>query len=69
MIGGGRVAKYNDSGRRVDVRARLLAERRSRPADLARIQMRSASGALVPLTSVVTYDELPAPQAITRRLP
>ncbi|WP_437739737.1 efflux RND transporter permease subunit [Sorangium sp. So ce1504] len=67
LIGGGRVAKYNDSGRRIDVRARLLAEQRSRPEDLARIQVRSASGALVPLTSVVTYDERPALQAITRR--
>ncbi|WP_437275026.1 efflux RND transporter permease subunit [Sorangium sp. So ce375] len=67
LIGGGRVAKYNDNGRRIDVRARLLAEQRSRPEDLARIQVRSASGALVPLTSVVTYEERPALQAITRR--
>ncbi|WP_437874775.1 efflux RND transporter permease subunit [Sorangium sp. So ce513] len=67
LVGGGRVAKFNDDGRRIDVRARLLAEQRSRPEDLARIQVRSASGALVPLTSVVTYEELPALQAITRR--
>ncbi|HTN90766.1 MAG TPA: efflux RND transporter permease subunit [Sorangium sp.] len=67
LVGGGRIAKYNDNGRRVDVRARLLAEQRSRPEDLARIQVRSASGALVPLTSVVSYEELPALQAITRR--
>ncbi|WP_437477429.1 efflux RND transporter permease subunit [Sorangium sp. So ce1014] len=67
LVGGGRVAKFNDNGRRIDVRARLLAEQRSRPEDLARIQVRSASGALVPLTSVVTYEELPALQAITRR--
>ncbi|XXT93003.1 efflux RND transporter permease subunit [Sorangium sp. So ce764] len=61
------MAKYSDNGRRIDVRARLLAEQRSRPEDLARIQVRSASGALVPLTSVVSYEELPALQAITRR--
>ncbi|XYH93886.1 efflux RND transporter permease subunit [Sorangium sp. So ce1128] len=67
LVGGGRIAKYNDNGRRIDVRARLLAEQRSRPEDLARIQVRSASGALVPLTSVVSYEELPALQAITRR--
>ncbi|WP_433927351.1 efflux RND transporter permease subunit [Sorangium cellulosum] len=67
LVGGGRIAKYNDDGRRIDVRARLLAEQRSRPEDLARIQVRSASGALVPLTSVVSYEELPALQAITRR--
>ncbi|WP_437630480.1 efflux RND transporter permease subunit [Sorangium sp. So ce854] len=67
LVGGGRVAKFSDDGRRIDVRARLLAEQRSRPEDLARIQVRSASGALVPLTSVVSYEELPALQAITRR--
>ncbi|XXV34625.1 efflux RND transporter permease subunit [Sorangium sp. So ce1504] len=67
LLGGGRIAKYNDNGRRIDVRARLLAEQRSRPEDLARIQVRSASGALVPLTSVVSYEELPALQTITRR--
>ncbi|WP_437730652.1 efflux RND transporter permease subunit [Sorangium sp. So ce1335] len=67
LVGGGRIAKFNDNGRRIDVRARLLAEQRSRPEDLARIQVRSASGALVPLTSVVSYEELPALQAITRR--
>ncbi|KYF67993.1 efflux RND transporter permease subunit [Sorangium cellulosum] len=67
LVGGGRIAKYSDNGRRIDVRARLLAEQRSRPEDLARIQLRSASGALVPLTSVVSYEELPALQAITRR--
>ncbi|WP_438014294.1 efflux RND transporter permease subunit [Sorangium sp. So ce315] len=67
LVGGGRVAKFSDDGRRIDVRARLLAEQRRRPEDLARIQVRSASGALVPLTSVVSYEERPALQAITRR--
>ncbi|WP_437774995.1 efflux RND transporter permease subunit [Sorangium sp. So ce1097] len=67
LVGGGRIAKFNDDGRRIDVRARLLAEQRSRPEDLARIQVRSASGALIPLMSVVSHEERPALQAITRR--
>ncbi|WP_437850261.1 hypothetical protein [Sorangium sp. So ce363] len=44
----------------------MAAERQHQ--DLARIQVRSASGALVPLTSVVTYEERPGLQPITRRL-
>ncbi|XXS90672.1 hypothetical protein WMF17_01750 [Sorangium sp. So ce362] len=42
LIGGGRIAKYNDDGRRIGVRARLLAEQRSRPEDLARLRTRRA---------------------------
>jgi multidrug efflux pump subunit AcrB len=67
LLGGVRIGKYSAGGRRIDVRARLLAEQRSRPEDLSRIQVKSASGALVPLSSLVTYEERPALQAITRR--
>jgi len=67
MVGGLRVGKYNQGGRRIDVRMRLLAEQRSRPEDISRLRVRTASGALVPLSSVVTTEERPALQAITRR--
>jgi multidrug efflux pump len=67
LVGGVRVGKYSTGGRRIDVRARLLAEQRSRPEDLARLHVRSGSGALVPLSSLVSYEEQPALQAITRR--
>ena len=67
LIGGVRAGKYSSGGRRLDVRVKLLASQRSRPEDLARLQVRTRSGQLVPLSALVSYDEQPALQAITRR--
>ena len=67
LIGGARVGKYSAGGRRVDVRMRLLASQRSRPEDLARVKLRAKTGELVPLSTLVKYEEQPALQAITRR--
>jgi multidrug efflux pump len=67
LVGGIRVGKYSSGGRRIDVRLKLMASQRSRPEDIARLQVRTRSGALVPLSSLVTYHEQPALQAITRR--
>jgi multidrug efflux pump len=67
LIGGIRVGKYSSGGRRIDVRLKLLAAQRTRPEDIARLKVRTRSGALVPLSSLVTYDEQPALQAITRK--
>lgn len=67
LVGGVRVGKYSDGGRRFDVRLRLLADQRSRPEDVSRLRVRTASGDLVPLSSLVTTEERPALQAITRR--
>ncbi len=67
LIGGIRVGKYSSGGRRIDVRLKLLASQRSRPEDIAQLKVRSRSGQLVPLSSLVTYKEQPALQAITRR--
>ncbi|MCG3115806.1 MAG: efflux RND transporter permease subunit [Candidatus Manganitrophus sp. SA1] len=66
MVGGLRVGRYSTEGRRIDVRLRLLADQRSRPEDLSRLRVRSASDELIPLSSLVTYEERPALQAITR---
>lgn len=67
LVGGVRAGKYSTGGRRLDVRVKLLAAQRSRPEDLARLQVRTRSGELVPLSALVSYDEQPALQAITRR--
>ncbi|MFA7331628.1 MAG: efflux RND transporter permease subunit [Candidatus Delongbacteria bacterium] len=67
LVGGLRVGKYSEGGRRLDVRMRLLAGQRSRPEDLMRLRVRTAAGELVPLSSVVVTEERPALQAITRR--
>ncbi len=67
LVGGVRAGKYSSGGRRLDVRLKLLADQRSKPEDLARLQVRTRSGELVPLSSLVSYKEEPALQAITRR--
>ncbi|MSS69932.1 MAG: efflux RND transporter permease subunit [Candidatus Latescibacteria bacterium] len=67
LVGGLRIGKYSAGGRRIDVRLRLLADQRTRPEDISRLQVRTRSGQLVPLSSLVTSQELPALQAVTRR--
>jgi len=67
LVGGVRVGKYSSGGRRIDVRLKLLAAQRQRPEDIARLKLRTKSGELVPLSSLVAYLEQPALQAITRK--
>ncbi|WNG47694.1 efflux RND transporter permease subunit [Archangium minus] len=67
LVGGVRVGKYSTGGRRIDVRLRLLKDQRSRPEDLAMLKVRTGTGELVPLASLVTQEERPALQAITRK--
>jgi multidrug efflux pump subunit AcrB len=66
-LGGTRAGKLNDQGRRMDIRLRLLAEQRSRPEDLQHILLKSDSGALIPLTSLITSEERPTIQSIARQ--
>jgi multidrug efflux pump len=67
LVGGVRVGKYSAGSRRMDVRLKLLSSQRSRPEDISRLRVRSRNGELIPLSSLVTYEEQPALQAITRR--
>ncbi|MCX6559734.1 MAG: efflux RND transporter permease subunit [Candidatus Aminicenantes bacterium] len=67
LVGGVRVGKYSTGGRRIDVRLKLLAAQRSRPEDLARMKVRTRTNQLMPLSSLITYQEQPALQAITRK--
>ncbi|HUP62977.1 MAG TPA: efflux RND transporter permease subunit [Thermoanaerobaculia bacterium] len=67
LVGGIRSGKYSTGGRRIDIRTRLLASQRTRPEDLASLRIRTASGELVPLSSLVKEDERPALQSVTRR--
>jgi multidrug efflux pump subunit AcrB len=66
-IGGQRVGKFKDKGRRFDIRVRLLAQQRQRPEDIARLLVRTGSGGLVRLGDIVRIDQRPTLQAITRR--
>jgi len=67
LVGGVRAGKFNSQGRRIDIRTRLVSEQRTRPEDIANLRFRAASGELVPLSSLVTMQEQPTFQAITRK--
>jgi hydrophobe/amphiphile efflux-1 (HAE1) family protein len=67
MVGGVRVGKYSTGGRRIDVRLRLLADQRSRPENVSNLRVRGKDGTLVPLSTLITTEERPALQAITRQ--
>jgi multidrug efflux pump len=66
-IGGVRVGKFKDKGRRFDIRGRLLAPQRQRPEDIQRLLVRAGDGSLVRLGDIVTIGQRPSLQAITRR--
>jgi multidrug efflux pump len=67
LVGGIRVGKYSTGGRRLDVRLKLMAGQRSRPEDISRLRVRARNGELIPLSSLVIFEEKAALQAITRR--
>lgn len=66
-IGGERVGKFKDKGRRFDIRVRLLAQQRQRPEDIARVLVRTGTGQLIRLGDLVQIEQRPSLQAITRR--
>jgi multidrug efflux pump len=66
-IGGQRVGKFKDQGRRYDIRARLLAQQRSRPEDIARLLVRTRDGELVRLGALTRIEQHPTLQTITRK--
>jgi len=66
-IGGLRVGKFKDKGRRFDIRVRLLSPQRTRPEDIGRLLLRTGDGKLVRLGDVVRIEQRPTLQAITRK--
>jgi len=66
LVGGLRIVKFKDQGRRYDVRVRLLAEQRLRPEDVGMLYVRSKSGTLLHLGDVVHVAVEPALLSITR---
>jgi multidrug efflux pump subunit AcrB len=66
-IGGARIGKFKDKGRRFDIRGRLLAPQRERPEDIQRLLVRTSNGELVRLGELVRIDQAPTLQAVTRR--
>ncbi|MCX7666396.1 MAG: efflux RND transporter permease subunit [Gemmataceae bacterium] len=62
LVGGQRVAKFTDRGRRYDVRLRLVENQRSAPGDLDDVRVRVGADKLIPLselTTRVTVSTLP----------
>jgi multidrug efflux pump len=67
LVGGVRAGKFKEGGRRYDVRLRLLADQRLRPEDIGRLRVRAANGELMPLSTLVTMEERPSLNSVTRR--
>jgi multidrug efflux pump len=66
-IGGARVGKFKDAGRRFDIRVRLLGQQRERPEDIQRLLVRTRQGGLVRIGDIVRIEQHPSLQAITRK--
>lgn len=65
LVGGVVVGKYSSAGRRLDVRLRLLESQRRRPEDIGGLHVRSSTGNMVPLSSLVVQKETPVMQSIS----
>jgi multidrug efflux pump subunit AcrB len=67
LVGGVRVATWEERGRRYDVRVRLLSGQRAREADLHLLRVRASDDTLVPLASLVKVETTEGIFAVTRR--
>ncbi len=67
LIGGQRVGKYTEGGRRYDVRVRLIAEDRMKPEDVENIWVWNNRGERVKLAELVDIELKPSLLSITRR--
>jgi multidrug efflux pump len=66
-IGGTRVGKFKEGGRRFDIRVRLLGPQRERPEDIPLLYVRGANRQMVRLSELVKIEQQPTLQAITRK--
>jgi HAE1 family hydrophobic/amphiphilic exporter-1 len=67
MIGGLDVAEFKEGGHSYDIRMRLEAEDRDRPAAIEGLYVRTRDGGLVELRNLVKIETGAAPSEITRR--
>jgi multidrug efflux pump len=66
MMGGRRVTTFVDNGEEYDVILQAAREARATPADLSAIQVRGNGGELVPLSNLVTIQELAEAGSLNR---
>lgn len=66
QLGSGFVNDFNLYGRTYQVRVQAEAEFRNKPADIARLYVRSEDGQMIPLKSLVNLSNVVAPQLIYR---
>ena len=66
MMGSRQVTTYVDAGEEYDVILQARSDDRGSAADLENIQVRTRSGELVPLASVVTLSEIAEPGSLNR---
>ncbi len=65
-LGGIKIARFEDKGRRYDIRVRLQRQERLRKEDIEDLFIRSKSGEFIKLKDVVKVEQLPVLQFITR---
>jgi multidrug efflux pump len=66
MMGGRQVTTFVQNGEEYDVLMQAGRAGRAAPADLAAIEVRSSSGELIPLSNLVTLDELAEAGSLSR---
>ena len=63
LLGGRRVTQFQRGNQQYDVLVQVADANRTSPSDLARLYVKSSSGALVQLSNLVTYDESVVPES------
>jgi multidrug efflux pump len=63
LLGGRRVTQFQRGNQQYDVLVQVEDSNRTSPSDLARLYVKSSSGALVQLSNLVTYDESVVPES------
>lgn len=67
LIGGIRVGKYTQGGKRYDIRTRLTDVDRTKPEDIRKIWVRNNHGELIRLSEVVDINQKPSLLSISRK--
>lgn len=63
-LGGRQVTRYKDGADQYDVVVKIDDSKREKPQDLEGLYVRAKSGAMIPLSNIVTVSEVIAPQAL-----